>query len=74
MKTETHGACGHCKAWVDGASAHPSITRGYHISGLTELFPQNRQLPMLTPYQHLRELTDDLAAEGTILGTTTKGW
>jgi hypothetical protein len=28
---------------------------------------------MLTPHQHLRELTDELSAKGTMAGTTTKG-
>ena len=28
---------------------------------------------MLTPHQHLRTLTGELAAEGSIVGTTTKG-
>jgi hypothetical protein len=48
-------------------------TRAYHISGSTKLLPQHCQLPTLTPHQHLRELTDELAAEGTIAGATTKG-
>jgi hypothetical protein len=48
-------------------------TRAYHISGSTKLFPQQSQLPTFTPHQHLCELTDKLAAEGTIAGTTNKG-
>ncbi len=48
-------------------------TRGYRVSGSTELFPQHCQLPTLTPHQHLRELTDKLAAEESIAGNTTKG-
>ncbi len=48
-------------------------TRVYHITGSTELFHQHCQLPTLTPHHHLREHTDELAAEGAIAGTTTKG-
>jgi hypothetical protein len=48
-------------------------TRAYCISGSTKLFPQHCQLPMLTPHQHLRALTKELAAEGSIAGTTTIG-
>jgi hypothetical protein len=48
-------------------------TRGYRVSGSTELFPQHCQLPVLTPHQHLRALTDELAAEGSKAGNTTKG-
>ena len=48
-------------------------TRAYRVSGSTELFPQHCQLPVLTPHQHLRALTDELKAEGTKAGTTTKG-
>jgi hypothetical protein len=48
-------------------------TRAYHISGLTELFLQHCQLPTLTPHQHLRALTEELAAKGTIVGAKTKG-
>ncbi len=70
---------------VDGWYLGPSIdhyrcdvyylseTRAYRVSGSTELFPQHCQLPNLTPHQHLRELTDELAVEGTKAGTTTKG-
>jgi hypothetical protein len=47
-------------------------TRGYRVSGSTELFLQHCQLPTLTPHQHLRKLTDKLAAEGSIAGNTTK--
>ena len=46
--------------------------RAYSVSGSTELFPQHCQLPNLSPHQHLRKLTDELAAEGTIAGATTK--
>ena len=48
-------------------------TRAYRVSGSTELFPQHCQLPVLTPHQHLRELTDELAAEGSTAGQMTKG-
>ncbi len=48
-------------------------TRAYRVSGSTKLFPQHCQLPVLTPHQHLRELTDELAAEGSKAGRTTKG-
>jgi hypothetical protein len=70
---------------VDGWYLSPSIdhyrcdvyyvpeTRAYPVSGSTELFPQHCQLPNLTPHQHLRELMDELAVEGTKAGTTTKG-
>ena len=48
-------------------------TRAYRVSGSTELFPQHCQLLVLTPHQHLRKLTDELAAEGSKAGRTTKG-
>ena len=48
-------------------------TRAYRISGSTELFPQHCQLPVFTSHQHLRALTDELAAEGSKAGNTTKG-
>jgi hypothetical protein len=38
-------------------------TRAYCLSGLTELFPQHCQLPNLTPDQHFRALTEELAKE-----------
>jgi hypothetical protein len=52
---------------------HVPETRGFWILGSTELFPQHCQLQTLTPHQHLHELTDKLAAEGSIAGNTTKG-
>jgi hypothetical protein len=70
---------------VDGWYLGPSIdhyqcdvyyvpeTKAYRVSGLTKLFPQHCQLPNLTPHQHLRKSTDELAVEGTKAGTTTKG-
>ena len=48
-------------------------TRAYRVSGSTELFPQHCQLPVLTPHQHLRALTDELAAESSKAGNMTKG-
>jgi hypothetical protein len=48
-------------------------TKVYRISGSTKLFPQHCQLPALTPHQHLRALKEELAAEGSIEGMTTKG-
>ena len=48
-------------------------TRAYRVSGSTELLPQHCQLPTLTPYQHLRAPTDELAEEGSKAGHTTKG-
>jgi hypothetical protein len=48
-------------------------TRAYRISGLTELFPQHCQVPNLTPHQHLRALTVELANVTTSAGTTAKG-
>ena len=48
-------------------------TRAYRISGLLELFPQHFQVPNLTPHQHLRALTEELAYVTTSAGVTTKG-
>ncbi len=48
-------------------------TRAYRILGSTELFPQHCQLPALTLHQHLRKLTDKLAAKDSKARTTTKG-
>jgi hypothetical protein len=47
--------------------------RAYHISGLTELFPQHCQLPNLAPHQHLRALTDELAKATELASNTPKG-
>jgi hypothetical protein len=33
----------------------------------------SRNMPTLTPHQHLRALTEELATKGTIAGATTKG-
>ena len=48
-------------------------TRAYRISGSTELFPQHCQLPNLTPIQHLRALTKELADETVIASRTPQG-
>jgi hypothetical protein len=48
-------------------------TRAYRISGSTELFPQHCQLPNLTPHQHFRALTDELANATAIASATQKG-
>jgi hypothetical protein len=47
-------------------------TRAYHISGLTELFPQYCQVPALTPHQHLHPLTDELTKHTAEANTTPK--
>jgi hypothetical protein len=48
-------------------------TRGYRVSGSTELFPQHRQLPDMTPHQHFRALTDELSADADRACTTPRG-
>jgi hypothetical protein len=48
-------------------------TRAYQISGSTELLPQHCQLPNLSPHQHLRALTDELADATKLAGNTPKG-
>jgi len=48
-------------------------TRAYRVSGSTELFPQHCQLPNLTPLQHFRALTNELAEETTVTAQTPKG-
>jgi hypothetical protein len=48
-------------------------TRAYRISGSTELFPQHCQLPNLSPHQHLRALTDELAESTEIARATPYG-
>jgi hypothetical protein len=48
-------------------------TRAYRISGSTELFPQHCQIPNLTPTQHFRALTDELADETAPMNATPKG-
>jgi hypothetical protein len=48
-------------------------TRACRVLGSTQLFWQHCQLPTLTPHQHLRAITEKLAAKGTIAGAMTKG-
>ena len=48
-------------------------TRAYRISGSTEVYPQNCQLPNLTNIQHLRALTDKLAEETKIAAQIPQG-
>jgi hypothetical protein len=47
--------------------------QAYRISGLAELFLQHCQVPNLTPNQHLRALTKELATSTTTATTTPKG-
>jgi hypothetical protein len=48
-------------------------TRAYGISGPTELFLQHCQLSDMTPHQHLRALTEELAEATTVASNTPKG-
>ena len=48
-------------------------TRAYRVSSSTELFPQHCQLPTITPHQHFRKLTNELAVEGTKVGNSPQG-
>ncbi len=48
-------------------------TRAFRISGSTELFPQHCQLPNLTPHQHFRALTEELANATAIASAKPKG-
>ncbi len=48
-------------------------TRAYCILGSTELFPQHCQLPNLTPDQHFRALTEELAKETAMANNTATG-
>jgi hypothetical protein len=48
-------------------------TRAYPISGSTELFSQHCQLPNLTPDQHFRALTDELANVTAMANKTPTG-
>jgi hypothetical protein len=71
--------------WVDGWCLGPSKdhyrcdiyyipeTRGYRVSGLTELFPQHCQLPDMTPHQHFRALVDKLSDNVDYQSTSPKG-
>jgi hypothetical protein len=47
-------------------------SRAYRISGSTELFPQHCQLPDMIVQQHFRALTDELAKNSGLAGTTNK--
>ncbi len=48
-------------------------TWAYRISGSSELFPRHCQLPLLTPHQHLRALTDELTDNTELASATPKG-
>jgi hypothetical protein len=48
-------------------------TRGYRVSGSTELFPQHCQLPDMTPHQHFRALVDELSDDVDRQSTSPKG-
>ena len=48
-------------------------TRGYRVSGSTELFPQHCQLPDMTPHQHFRALIDEMADDVDRQSSTPKG-
>ena len=48
-------------------------TRGYRVSGSTELFPQHCQLPDMTPHQHFRALIDELSDDVARQSMTPKG-
>jgi hypothetical protein len=48
-------------------------TRGYRISGSTDLFPQHCQLPDMTPHQHFRALVDKMSDDVDRQSTTPKG-
>jgi hypothetical protein len=77
------GAHGHCAALMFGASApspittnviyYVPVTQAYCISGLAELFPQHCQVPNLTPKQHLRALTKELATTAPAATSNPKG-
>jgi hypothetical protein len=48
-------------------------TQAYHISGLTELFPQHCQLPDMTPHQQLCALNNKLSNLAPLANATPKG-
>ena len=48
-------------------------TRGYRVSGSTELFPQHCQLPDMSPHQHFRALVDEMSDDATRQSLTPKG-
>jgi hypothetical protein len=68
-------------AWLLGPSKdhyqcnlfYVTKTQAYRISGSAELFPQHRQVPNLSPIEHLKALTEELAGETTKASKTTKG-
>ncbi len=45
----------------------------YRISGSVELFPQHCQVPDLSPNEHLRALTEELAITTSSVSKTTTG-
>ena len=47
--------------------------QAYRISGSAELFPQHCQVPNLSPYEHLRALTDELQTAAHSIKATPKG-
>jgi hypothetical protein len=49
-------------------------TRAYCISGSAELFSQHCQVPYLSPNEHLRALTKELATTTSSVSKTTTGW
>jgi hypothetical protein len=48
-------------------------THAYRISGSAELFPQHCQIPNLSPNEHLRALTKELATTTSSVSKTTTG-
>ncbi len=48
-------------------------TRGYRVSGSTELFPQHCQLPDMTPHQHFLALIDEMSDNVDRQSVTPKG-
>jgi hypothetical protein len=48
-------------------------TRGYRVSGSTELFPQHCQLPDMSPHQHFRALVDEMSDDVNRQSLTPKG-
>jgi hypothetical protein len=48
-------------------------TRGYQVSGSTELFPQHCQLPDMSPHQHFRALVDEMSDDVDRQSLTPKG-
>ena len=48
-------------------------TRGYRVSGSTELFPQHCQLPDMSPHQHFRALVDEMSEDIDRQSLTPKG-